>query len=179
MWKPINGYFWPYRINEMGDVERQIDDDEWVSIHPFITWNKHRGRLFVRRKSADGKWLNVVVKNLMIDAFFGGRKPGDMYAHRNGMISDCSVYNLVKTNLKKVGQTTGGGNRRAIEKVDKNGQVVALYSSVTEAAEKNFISRKAIWLRCKKRLKDPYMLDGCTYRYEEPNYNQIKKSRKK
>lgn len=170
MWKEIDGYFWPYRINDMGEVQRQTRLDEWTPIKSFLVRHKKGysyGRLCVRMKFADGKWANVFVKNLMIDAFFGGRKDGDMYTFRNGMSSDCSRYNLVRTNEKKVGEKTGGASRRAVEKVDKRGRVVALYSSVTEAAEENYISRKSIWMRCTNRVRNPYLLDGYTYRYEE------------
>ena len=170
MQKTINGYFWPYRIDDMGNVEREKTPGKWVPIKPFIKRRDKKqgayGRLCVRMKDVDGKWHNVFVKNLVVDAFLGGRKPGEHYGHRNGFIQDCSVYNLVKVTEKEVGEKTGGASRRAVEKVDKRGRVVALYSSVTEAAEKNYMSRKAIWMRCTKRVRNPYSLDGHTYRYE-------------
>lgn len=178
MWKPINGYFYPYRINDMGEVEREKNPGEWIPVNSFVKRDKdHKGgsgRLCIRVKLANGTWANAFVKNLMIDAFFGGKKPGDVYTHRNGAVSDCSIYNLVKSTEKEVAKRVGGASRRSVEKVDKRGRVVALYSSVTEAAEKNFMSRKSIWMRCTKRVRNPYLLDGYTYRYEEPGRGRKK-----
>ena len=109
----------------------------------------------------------MFVKGLMIDAFFGGRKDGEVYMHRNGSFQDCSVFNLVKTTEKDVGKKSGGASRKAVEKVDRDGNVVALYASTVEAAKANYISRKSIWMRCTNRVQDPYLLDGYNYRYEE------------
>ena len=129
--------------------------------------NNGNGRLYIRMKTKDGKWKNVFVKSLMIDKFFGGYKGNEVYAHRNGFIQDCSVFNLVKTTRQEVGKKSGGSSRRSVEKVDRYGNVVALYASTAEAAKANYISRKSIWMRCTNQVKDPYLLDGHTYRYEE------------
>lgn len=182
MWKPINCYFWPYRINDMGEVQRLNHMDEWVPVNSFVKRDRdHKGgsgRLCIRVKLANGKWANVFVKNLMIDAFFGGKKPGVVYTHRNGAVSDCSVYNLVPSTEKEVAKRVGGASRRSVEKVDKQGRVVALYASVTEAAEKNFMHRKSIWMRCTNQVRNPYLLDGYTYRYEEKRGGRPKKGEK-
>lgn len=171
IWKTIDGYFWRYRINDMARVEREKKPGEWIPVKPFIYRDKKHhnssGRLAIRMKTVDGQWMNIFVKNLMIDAFFGGRKPGDVFIHRNGFFQDCSIYNLIRTTEQKVGERTGGAGRKSIEKIDSDGNVLDLYSSVTEAAEKNFVSRKFVSNRCGKRVKNPFALTGFSFRYEK------------
>ena len=167
MWKRIDGYFWQYRINEHAEIDRLTDSGKWKRVKPISTFyhNPNYPRFIVRMKGIDGKFKNVLVKKLVRDAFFPDL-PGHMrLGHRNGMVTDCSVENLYPLTRKQCGEKGGGGNRRAVEKIDRDGNVVEVYSSTVEAAKKNYISRKSIWTRCTKRLENPYSLDGYTYRY--------------
>ena len=169
-WKPIDGYFWPYRINEEAEIERfDPHYNKWVRITPFLMRDGKKGsygRMFVNMKLSNGRFKNVYLKNLMIDVFFGGRKEGIVYGFKNGSIMDCSKNNLYPTNQTEIAKRSGGGLRKSIEKIDRFGNVLDLYSSVTEAAEKNFISRKSVTNRCKNRVEDPFALTGFSFRYE-------------
>lgn len=169
MWKQIDGYFWPYRINEEGEVQRLTDSGKWTPIKAFLSRNKSHphGRLVVNLKKTDGRFQNTLVKKLMVDAFLGGGKPGVCYILKNDMLADCSLNNIAISTPEQVGKKNGGGRRRSIEKVDRDGNVVELYSSITEASRKNYISQKSILIRCQNKIQDPYRLDGFTYRYEE------------
>lgn len=168
-WRPLNGYFWPYRINEEAVVQRQVGPDEWQTLSCFLKRDKFYpcGRLHVRMKTKEGKFKNILVKNLMIDAFMGGRKPNMLITFRNGMASDCALVNLMYTTPEDVGRRHGGGMRRSVEKIDKQGRVIELYASVSEAARKNFMSTKAIQGRCQNKVKEPFALNGYSFRYEK------------
>jgi len=63
-------------------------------------------------------------------------------------------------------------------KIDKAGNIVALYRSAREAAEKEFISHNSISTRCLNQVKHPYRLTGYNYQYES-TYGQQKRGRKK
>lgn len=167
MWKNIDGYFWPYRINDQAEVERLNPKGNWVRIKHIIDFSQSPTypRVIVRMKGLNGKFKNVNVNSLMRNAFFPDLPEGIRLAHKNGMATDCALENLLPMTHSQCGKKNGGRNRRSIEKVDREGNVVAVYSTTIEAAKKNFISRKAIWIRCKNQLKDPYLLDGYTYRY--------------
>ncbi len=170
MWKQIDGYFWPYRINEEGDVQRLTDSGKWTAIQSFLSRsNKSHpyGRLVVNMKKPDGRFQNIFVKTLMVDAFMGGKKPGVCYVLKNGVQSDCSLNNIAIATPTQIGKKHGGALRRSVEKVDRDGNVVELYPSIAEASRKNYISRKSILIRCQNKVQDPYSLDGFTYRYEE------------
>ena len=165
MWKLIEGYYWPYRINEKAEIEREVRPGEWRRLSTFHCPTSKQLR--VHMKCADGKRRNVLVKGLMVKYFLGGPQEGKVVAFRNGMVCDCEKENLYFTTRHEVAKRYGGNLRKSVEKVDQDGNVIAIYRSVTEAAEKNFISRKSVWLRCANKLRDPYLLDGTTYRYEE------------
>lgn len=171
MWKPINGYFWPYRINEEARVEwMNPKTNEWVRLKPFVSREKRGrsyGHLCLRMKTESGRFKNVYLKTLVVDAFFGGKKEGVVYGFKNGSITDCAIYNLYPTTQAELSGLAGGGLRRSIEKIDKDGNVLDLYASVTEAAEKNFMSRRMVTGRCRNQVKDPFKATGFSFRYED------------
>lgn len=57
--------------------------------------------------------------------------------------------------------------RIPVEKVDRDGNVIERYESIKEAADKNYLSRTGIISRCKNRVKKPFTVNGCTFRYGE------------
>lgn len=57
--------------------------------------------------------------------------------------------------------------KRAVVKLDANGQVVEEFVSVTEAARKEYISHSAMLRRCLGRLDEPRRLNGYDYRYKD------------
>ena len=172
MWKKIDGYFWPYRINEEAEVEwKDPKTKKWVRLQPFMVRTKQGGsygHLCVRMKTESGNFKNVYVKSLMVDAFFGGKKKGIVYEFINGSITDCAVYNLRPRESADFFRGMGGGLRKSVEKIDTRGRVIELYSSVSEAAEKNFMSRRAVSDRCLNHIQDPFALMGYSFRYERP-----------
>ena len=59
------------------------------------------------------------------------------------------------------------GLPRAVEKIDRQGRVVARYRSVKEAAAANFMCQPSVAARCYGRVKKCWDADGCTYRFAE------------
>lgn len=103
-WRSIEGFKYPYRINEDATVEC-LENGEWVKLTPFVQHGGGRApRLCVRLVNIEGHLILRPVKRLMIEAFFGGSKEGVSYGLRNSNISDCSlenIYPLSKNELKK------------------------------------------------------------------------------
>lgn len=173
MWKNIDGYFWPYRIDDEANIEwLNPKNGKWIRLKPVIEQKKKGngvyGRLAVWMKRKDGRFKRVYVKSLVIDAFFGGKKEGVVYSFKNGFFQDCSIYNLYPTTQTKVNERYGGGLRKSVEKIDKYGNVLDLYASVTEAAEANYVSRTFVINRCRKKVKNPFSLTDFSFRYERP-----------
>lgn len=169
IWKAIDGYYFPYRINENADIEKQEASGRWVSLTSYML-RKHStgyGILCVTLRINKETRRHVPVKNLMANAFMGGRRDGYIISHKNGMMSDCALENLYFTTQKELATKMGNHSGRSVEKIDPNGKVLDLYSSVIEAAKSNYVSKNAVWMRCTNRVKDPFKFLGYSFRYEE------------
>lgn len=163
-WIGIDGYRWPYRINEDGVVQKRLCNGDWYTLTPYITGN--RKRAVVKMRSLENKAIEVPVVWLMADAFMGGRRDGYAIVHSNKAKLDCSLGNLSFVPMSDCGRISCRSRRMSVEKVDRDGNVVEIYASGREAAVKNHISQNAIWARCNGKVKDPYRLDDHDYRYE-------------
>lgn len=160
-WKAIEGYRYPYRINDQGEVQKQVGPDKWKTLKQCAYGNIMR----VDLRLPDGKTVRPSVSKMVADYFMGGTPPGMMRVHRNWLKADNAKENIVFRPRGKSGARPG--NCRPVLKVDRAGNVVAIYRSTVEAAKKNHISQAAIGKRCLRRIKDPYRLDGYNYIYEE------------
>lgn len=173
MWKPIDGYKWPYRINIDGTVQK-FCRGEWVTLTPYLTTTRAR----VKLRTVEDKRVDVPVVWLMADAFMGGRRPGMNIVHKDGCKLNNALWNLVVETKSACGKRTSGNRRRAVMKVAPDGTVVEIFKSGREAARKEYISQSAINQRCLHRVKDPYLLNGYTYEYEDRKYTRRKKEKK-
>ena len=163
-WRAIEGYRWPYRINEDGVVQK-FYRNKWVTMMP--RFKPKYGRVLVTMQTPDGKALDVPVVWLMADAFLGGRRPGHCITYRDGLRTNPSRWNLIFVTRAELLKRCGGIRRKAVLKIDRDGEVVEIYRSATEAAKANFMSRSAICLKCEGKVKDPRRTDGYDYKYED------------
>ena len=161
-WRDITGYRFEYRINTDATVQKLMDDGSWYTLRPYVSGRK---RACVKMRTADNRKVDVPVVWLMAEAYMGGRKPGMNMIHRNGSKFDCSLGNLKYVTKSESAKLCSSNRRMAVMKIDPEGNVVAIYASGREAAKKNYISQNSIWARCRKKVKDPYRLDGFDYRY--------------
>ena len=159
MWKNIEGYDYPYRISEEGIVEGH---GTGVG-HPLAPQARNRVCYVFLKK--DGKYRQVPVTRLMANAFMGGRGPGEVILHRNSSWTNNALKNLKKAPRSELYKKLGGSGRKCVAKLDREGNVVTLYKSITEASKKEFCSMNSIKMRCQKIIKDEYSLTGYTYRY--------------
>lgn len=160
MWKMIEGYDYPYKISDEGEVQSKARG-KWVTLKPKI---KNRLAYVCMRKG--GKCRAVLISALMADAFMGGRKQGYVIRHLDGARLNCSLQNLSQVERREFYKTLGGSSRKSVEKVDRNGNVVGLYASIAEAAKAEFCSCNSVKMRCHGEVKNPFDLTGYTYRFE-------------
>lgn len=168
MWREIEGYKFPYRVSDDGKVQKRASTGEWGT----ITQKLKKDQVCVRlaRNGRCPQW--VAVSKLVADAFMGGTPSGMTRYHRNRVKWDNSVGNIVFLTRRECGGQVRPGNSRTVLKVDRDGNVVAIYRSTVEAAEKNHISQSAISSRCNREVKDPYRLDGYNYVYEDSRFGR-------
>ena len=159
-WKNIDGYSIPCRINEDGCVQtfyRGVWHDKKQRIH--------RWQATVTLPVGGRKRKYVAVSGLMADAFLGGRREGDCVLHKDKSKLNNAVWNLEVVRRGGLGST---GARKAVVKIDRDGNVVAVYKSATEAAMREYVSLSTISLCCRNKIKDKYRLGGgYTYQYEK------------
>lgn len=164
-WKIIDGEWrWPYRVSDQGKVQKQLPNGDWQTIKPYHFGG---GQMKVWMWLRDGKRIRIEVSKLVADAFMGGTPPGTIRAHRNGMKHDNAVENIIFLTRSESAKRHRPGNSRTVLKVDRDGNVVAIYRSQVEAARKNHISQTAISARCLGKVEDPYRLDGYNYIFED------------
>lgn len=163
-WKLIEGNWrWPYRVSDQGEVQKQLSSGKWRSLKPYPYSGQLRIQLWVDEKN----WKRVQVSKLVADHFMGGTPPGMVRAHKNGSMIDNAVENIIFVTKAKAATMRRPGNSRPVLKVDRAGNVVAIYRSGSEAARANHISQQAICKRCNGLVEDPYRLDGYNYIYED------------
>lgn len=167
-WVYLDGYKIPYRINDDG-VLQGFFNRRWRT--KVLNFSSKSTRAYYSMTLADGKRKNIPAVNLVIEAFLGGRKPGMSYLHKNGNKFDCSIYNLEPvTQSYIVTNYAGRSKRKAVEKIDREGNVLELYRSEEEAAKKNYISHNSVSRRCRNKIKgDPFELAGFSFRFEKTN----------
>ena len=162
MWKLLEGYKYHYRVSDEGDVQKQTPNGSWHTLKPYPYSGQYRVQLWL----PDGTWKRVQVSKLVADSFMGGTPPGMLRVHKNGMKRDNAVENIEFMKRSKAAKRHRPGNSRPVLKVDREGNVVAVYRSGSEAARKNNISQAAMSKRCLGLIEDPYRLDGYNYVYE-------------
>ena len=164
MWKDIDGYKYQYKINDMGKVVRfDPKKQKWVLVTPSYSY----GRLHVDLRTKDGRGKTAYVVNLMADAFMGGRKPGECITYKNGSRLDCSIYNLQKIGISDASRLSAGSRRRSVCKVDMDGNVIAIYGSLMEAAKENHVAYSTLQKHLYGKMKNPYSLGDFGFVYEE------------
>lgn len=168
MWKEIDGYQYLYRINEDAEVQRQMEDGSWRRLRP---WYGKGGSgdsgkyLYVKLVVKTGIYRKVPLVRLMEGRFIRARRNGEIISHRNGCGQDCSMWNLYHTTPEKLAKGMSP-NRKSIEKISPSGDIIEIYRSIEEAANRNYISRTAVSKWCRGMIKDPFSI-GFSFRYEE------------
>lgn len=161
MWRGIRGYKDYYRINEDGVVQSK-SSGKWKPIKRVLNGD----RICVGLVTAEGLQRRPSVARLVFETFVRKLDREEIVFHKDRDKWNCGVWNLQPMKPGGISKEVKG-HRRAVQKVDKHGNVVCIYSSITEASEKEFICRPAIVARCKNRLQDPFEPTGYTYQYDE------------
>ena len=164
-WKEIEGYKYPYRVSDTGRIQ-SCYSGKWVDLSPSV--HGKRKRLEITFVAQDGTKELVPVKYLVADAFMGGRRPGYNIIHKNGMKSDCAVENLAFANKHDTGKMYGAiGRRKAVLKLDRSGNLLAVYHSAKEAAKKNFMYEGQVKRHCRGDIQNPFKFSDFTFAYDK------------
>lgn len=151
MWRRIEGYKYPYRINEQGEVQ-------WFRWGRWMPMKIHlENRAEVRLRGLDGKQKRVGVFRLLDECFCGGyaRKNGLCVGPKNGVKMDCTLENMAYRTQSEIGKRTMERTmRKTVIRYDRNGETV-VYRSVKEAARKNGMAPSTLKSRMHHGVLDP------------------------
>ena len=164
MWKSVDGdWRYTYRVSDAGEVQKQNANGSWKTLNQHL----HNGdtmRVGLKRK--DGLVKHVSVSKIVADAFLGGTPPGMCRVHRNRSKRDNAVENIIFMTKAAASKRQRPGNSLPVLKLDRDGEVVGAYCSVSEAARHNYISLASIARRCRGEVSNPYDLDGFNSVYD-------------
>lgn len=158
-WRTLDGFRYPVRVSDRGKVQKQLPNGEWITRNPYHARGQWRIDLYL----ANGKRKTFAVSKLVADAFLGGTPPGMCRVHKNRMKHDNAVENIIFLSHSDAAKWQRPARSQPVAKVDKDGNVVAVYKSQKEAAEKNYMSAYAMWYRCHGQTKKTASPDGYNY----------------
>lgn len=167
IWKEIDGYYGAYEVNNYGEVAKPTGTGRML-MKP-IPKERCKGSVYMSiRLSMHGKRTEYKVSRLVWNAFVGQVPDGFGIVHKNGCVTDNRLWNLKLVSRKEIGERYGGrANRRMIEEVAPDGNVVDLFRSSREAAKHEHMSYQTILDRCNGKVKKAFALNGYSYRWEE------------
>lgn len=107
------------------------------------------------------------VAHLIYRTFIGEIPKGKVISHRDGYIWNNQARNLIALDRQEVGRMTGPKSRsKVVEKIDKDGKLIATYHSAREAGRQNFMSYQTVLDRCNGKVKNPFKLWDYDFRFQ-------------
>lgn len=151
-WRAIPGYGGVYEASFDGRIRRV-----WKTrgVTPKVMHQKERrGVMSVRLTDAAGRRKEERVHVLVALTWLGEKPAGMCVYHKNGVRTDNSADNLVYLTRSESGRRSGGmASRRAVLKLDVDGEVLAVYPSARAAARVEPFSYQSIMNRCNGKIK--------------------------
>lgn len=151
MWKRIDGYKFPYRINELGEVQ-WFRWGRWIPLKVYLT-----NRAEVRLRGADGRQKRVGVFRILDECFCGGyaRKNGLCVGPKNGVQTECTLRNMEYKTQSEIGKKSMARTmRKTVVRYDRDGEAT-VYGSISEAARGNGITTSGLDRRLYGGVLDP------------------------
>ena len=166
-WIDIPGYE-GYQVNYNGQVRRVFSDGHVHYLNPFTKKQKRGPKRQYVKLSRNHKGKEVSLTSLIARVFLGPCPEGYMPVHINGDQSDNCAGNIEYISYAESGRryASSNGNRRAVAKIDREGNVIEIYPSQRAAGKANHISPQAISRRCLNEVKYPFDLDGYNYVFD-------------
>lgn len=149
-WRVIPGYGGVYEASFDGRIRRV-----WEKALPKVLYQREkRGVMIVRLTDATGRRKEQRVHVLVARAWIGEKPAGMCVYHKNGVRTDNSADNLAYLTRSESGRRSGGmASRRAVLKLDVDGEVLAVYPSARAAARVEPFSYQSIMDRCNGKIK--------------------------
>ncbi|MGX8705588.1 MAG: NUMOD4 domain-containing protein [bacterium] len=164
-WRDVPGYDGKYQASTEGNIRRKLEDGttEPVTIYDNRCYRKNYFTVNLTRP--DGRRQERHVLRVVAETWFPDQLQGRKAAHRNGLKSDNSVWNVVWMTRKAIGQRLGGQYGRKPVLHYRDGKFVELYPSIIAASLATGYSIPTITSRCNGVMKAPCK-DGSTFTWD-------------
>ena len=167
-WKDIPGYRGKYQLDREGNCRRVYPSGKYRMMTPFRKQRKNSSDKRFVKLTIDGKAKECNFLQLMAITFLGPAPEGYVPYHINGCQGDNYINNIAYISRKELGKLTGPTSRRkAVAKINADGEIVEIYKSAREAGRKNFMSYQTINDRCNRKCKTAFAPDGYAYAWED------------
>lgn len=165
MWKELEGFRYPYRVSDEGQVQVK-KCEKWTTLKVYSNKSKNTAIPYVNICVFPSGCKKMSITSLMEGVWLPVREKGQRYIHKNGSSLDCSVYNIQIGTLADLNRKNKDKRRKAVEKIDRFGNVLDVYGSVMEAAKNNHFDKKSIEYQCKRKMKNEFKNCDFSFRYE-------------
>lgn len=162
MRKDIKG-FPGYQVCENGTVERVMPDGT-RRILKVATRGVHSGQVSLRDEN--GKIKQRSISRIVYEAFVGRLSNQYIVRHKNGNGHDYRPENLYKEK-RYIGGGNPTGKPKAVEKVNRDGEVIATYRSGVAAADAEFYAPDYISKLCRRPVKKQLKTREFAFRYKQ------------
>lgn len=169
-WKQIPGYDGFYEVNTDGVVRTWRTNHKGVrATEPkTLKVQYNNGSTFVTLRGADGKEKTMYISRIMAIVFLGGIPDGMIAYHKDRNPYNTHLYNIGVAKRSEVSKGLGGKyNRKPVLKVNKEGEILEVFRSVSEAAKKCFMNKSQVTKHLKNQVKNPFLFQDWTFVYDE------------
>lgn len=169
-WRDIPGYDGIYQANAEGQIRRCWPDGRTRVLKPCRHYQK--GNIptsVVNMYGPDGRRRLRNIGKMIAETFLGPCPEGMFVYHKNGMLTDNSIYNLAFISKEEFWSMIGRkrSRRKNVVKLAKSGEIVEVYKSAKHAAAANYISYSMMLSRCNGVPKLGPAGDGYDYAWED------------
>lgn len=163
VWHDIPGYNGKYQINAEGQIRSMFGKTPKMK-----RCKPNPGKyncVTVQMTRPDGVARHEKVLQLMVRTFYPDYDRRLKPYHIDGNNMNNRLENIGFATQSDIGKRFGGARRRAVCKVDQEGNVLETYRSVADTVRKNPFSGNNVLRRLKNRTKNPFAETGYTFQY--------------
>ena len=188
-WRAIPGFGERYKASADGQIMAVYQDGRTRLLKPFLRLRGgdplNRMALFVNLR-AEGERADYPVINLVARTWIGPAPEGMLAVPRDGNIRNTAVSNVMYVTkeqlqhamLEEIQQAAARGEqplrpfrqnrryRKAVLKINAQGEILARYASIHDAARANYMSDASVSARCDGKISKRWAEDGTTFIWE-------------
>lgn len=167
-WRDIPGYDGKYQASCDGEIRRVYPSGKTRILRPFKKKCVGKNPLVMLYHDEQHKRETLVHK--AVAAAFQIRVPdGYVICHKDGIAANNAVDNLIVLSRKEMVQRYAHRQegRKPVLKVDRDGNILATYRSINEAARQNYVSLGTVYKRVRKLVKHPFRETDYTFILDE------------